>query len=118
MELSRVQAIQNAGRAEVYGFEAGLEINFTPALRLTSQYNVTGGKTIEEDGIELAYQFTKDNFIENSENSVVMIRIPNGEGEVTKVESNNSKKATKKKNNAVVLTAIALLPELISVIKD
>ncbi|WP_296384597.1 hypothetical protein [Winogradskyella sp.] len=75
-------------------------------------------KTFEEDGIELAYQFTKENFVEDSENSVVMIRIPNRKSEVVKTEATDTKKVTKKKSNAVVLTAIALLPEIIAVIKD
>ena len=51
-ELSNVQAIQNAGRAEVYGFEAGLEINFSENWKLTSTYNVTDGFTEEDDGSE------------------------------------------------------------------
>jgi len=46
-ELSKVQAIQNAAKAEVYGFEAGLEVNFCKELQLTSQYNITDG--FEED---------------------------------------------------------------------
>lgn len=49
-ELSNVQAIQNASRAEVYGFEAGLEINFSKAFQLTSQYNITKGFAEDEDG--------------------------------------------------------------------
>jgi len=51
-ELSNVQAIQNLGRAEVYGFEVGVEVNFCRALQLTSQYNITDGFTLEEDGSE------------------------------------------------------------------
>ncbi|NND89115.1 MAG: TonB-dependent receptor, partial [Flavobacteriaceae bacterium] len=49
-ELSDIQAIQNAGRAEVYGFEAGLEVNFDEHWQLTSTYNITDGFTDEEDG--------------------------------------------------------------------
>ncbi|MBX2829124.1 MAG: TonB-dependent receptor [Flavobacteriaceae bacterium] len=49
-ELSNVQAIQNAGRSRVYGFEAGMEVNFNETLQLTSQLNVTDGYTEEEDG--------------------------------------------------------------------
>lgn len=76
-------------------------------------------KTLKEDGIELAYEFADENFSENSENSVVMIRIPNKGTEVAKTESSeNITNNSTKKNNAVVLTAIALLPELIAVIKD
>lgn len=46
-ELSNVQAIQNAARAEVYGFEGGVEINFNKVWQLTSQFNITKG--FEED---------------------------------------------------------------------
>ncbi len=49
-EESQVQAIQNAGEARVNGFEAGLEVNFCKFLQLTSQYNITDGFTIEDDG--------------------------------------------------------------------
>ena len=75
-------------------------------------------KTFEDDGIELAYEFTKENFIEDSENSVVMIRIPNRTSEVVNTEAADNKKSTKTKSNALVLTAIALLPEIIAVIKN
>ena len=51
-ELSKVQAIQNASKAWIYGFEAGLEINFTDRLKLRSQYNVMGG-TEDNEGIEV-----------------------------------------------------------------
>lgn len=49
---SNVQAIQNAGRAEVYGFEVGMEVNFSEAFQMTSRYNITDGFTQEEDGTE------------------------------------------------------------------
>jgi hemoglobin/transferrin/lactoferrin receptor protein len=49
-ELSNVQAIQNAASAEVYGFEVGLEVNFSRDLMLTSHYNITDGFSEEEDG--------------------------------------------------------------------
>jgi len=74
-------------------------------------------KTFEADGIELAYKFTKENFIEDSDNSVVMIRLPNRKSEVAEITATDTKK-TKIKSNAIVLTAIALLPELIAIIKD
>ncbi|MBP1840356.1 TonB-dependent receptor plug domain-containing protein [Formosa algae] len=47
-EDSRVQAMQNAAEARIYGFEAGIQISFTEALKLTSQYNVIGGYELEE----------------------------------------------------------------------
>lgn len=51
-ELSNVQAIQNASKAWIYGFEVGLRIAFSNQLRLTSQYSVIGG-TEENDGVEV-----------------------------------------------------------------
>ncbi len=47
-EPSRVQAIQNASHAYVYGVEAGLEMDLSVALRFTSQFSYTEGK--ENDG--------------------------------------------------------------------
>ncbi|WP_298526778.1 TonB-dependent siderophore receptor [uncultured Christiangramia sp.] len=49
-EPSRVQAIQNAANAYVYGLEAGLEIDFSVALRMNSQFSYTYGE--ENDGGE------------------------------------------------------------------
>ncbi len=43
-ELSKVQAMQNAAKSKVYGFEVGVKIPITQALQFTSQYNVIGGK--------------------------------------------------------------------------
>ena len=53
-ELSNVQAIQNGGKAQVYGLEAGIEVNFTKEFQLTSQYNYTGGHQVEENGSKVA----------------------------------------------------------------
>ena len=50
-ELSTVQAMQNASKAWIYGFEAALEINFAKDLKLRSQYNIIGG-TEDNNGIE------------------------------------------------------------------
>ncbi len=52
-ELSRIQAIQNASRAWIYGFEAGLRISFTEHLKLNSQYSVIGGTEEDADGFEM-----------------------------------------------------------------
>lgn len=49
-EMSTVQAIQNAARAEVYGLEAGIIVNFSPSVQLTSQYNITDGYEEEDNG--------------------------------------------------------------------
>lgn len=51
-ELSNVQAIQNASKAWIYGFEVGLKYSISKQLSLTSQYNIIGG-TEEDEGIEV-----------------------------------------------------------------
>lgn len=51
-EPSNVQAIQNAAKAEVYGFEAGIEINFSEAWQLTSQYSIVDGFEEDDDGTQ------------------------------------------------------------------
>ncbi|WP_339752044.1 TonB-dependent receptor [uncultured Winogradskyella sp.] len=60
-ELSTVQAIQNASKAWIYGFEAGIEINFTDQLKLQSQYNVIGG-TEDNEGVEAPIRHVAPNF--------------------------------------------------------
>ena len=60
-ELSRVQAIQNASKAWIYGFEAGLEINFSKVLKLRSQYNIIGG-TEDNEGVEVPIRHVAPNF--------------------------------------------------------
>ena len=50
-ELSTVQAMQNASKAWIYGFEVGVEANFTKHLKLRSQYNVIGGAE-DNNGVE------------------------------------------------------------------
>ncbi|ULC59891.1 TonB-dependent receptor [Flaviramulus sp. BrNp1-15] len=60
-ELSNVQAIQNASKAWIYGFEVGARVNFTDKLKLTSQYNIIGG-TEEEGHIEVPVRHVAPNF--------------------------------------------------------
>ena len=60
-ELSNIQAIQNASKAWIYGFEAGLEVNFTEHLKLRSQYNVIGG-TEDNNGVEEPVRHVAPNF--------------------------------------------------------
>ena len=49
-ELSRVQAIQNAAQAKVYGLEGGLELTFPGGFRLTSDINYQIGEEELDDG--------------------------------------------------------------------
>ncbi len=60
-ELSNVQAIQNASKAWIYGFEIGLLFNITDNFKLTSQYSVTGG-TEEKEKIEVPIRHVAPNF--------------------------------------------------------
>lgn len=52
-ELSDVQAIQNASKAWIYGFEVGANVQFTEFLSLRSQYSVIGGSEEDENGSEV-----------------------------------------------------------------
>ena len=60
-ELSNVQAIQNASKSRIYGFEIGAEIIFLKTLKFTSQYNIIGG-TENNNGIELPIRHVAPNF--------------------------------------------------------
>ena len=61
-ELSTVQSIQNASKAWIYGFETGLEITFSKAFKLKSQYNIIGGTEEDEDGVEVPIRHVAPNF--------------------------------------------------------
>lgn len=60
-ELSNVQAIQNASKAWIYGFEVGLNLKFSETLNLISQYSVIGG-TEENDNVEVPIRHVAPNF--------------------------------------------------------
>ena len=51
-ELSNVQAIQNAAKAYVYGFEFGLEVYLNEQWSLSSNLTITEGVEEEDDGTE------------------------------------------------------------------
>ncbi|GGD78390.1 TonB-dependent receptor [Maribacter cobaltidurans] len=51
-ELSNVQAIQNAAKAYVYGFEFGLDAYLTDQWSLSSNLTITEGIEEEEDGTD------------------------------------------------------------------
>lgn len=60
-QLSSVQAMQNASKAWIYGFELGLKITLSNQLNLISQYSVVGG-TEEDHGIEMPVRHAPPNF--------------------------------------------------------
>lgn len=51
-ELSRVQAIQNAAKAYVYGFEFGIDAFLTDRLTLAGNLTLTNGIEEEDDGTD------------------------------------------------------------------
>jgi len=61
-ELSDIQAIQNASKAWIYGFEAGVKISFNDNLKLTSQYSIVGGTEEDKDGIEVPVRHVAPSF--------------------------------------------------------
>ena len=61
-ELSNVQAMQNAAKAWVYGFEAGMALNFSKQIKLTSQYSVVGGTEEDDSGFETPLRHAAPNF--------------------------------------------------------
>ena len=52
-EVSSIQAIQNASKSWIYGFEAGIKVLFSRELQLTSQYSYVNGTQEETPGVEL-----------------------------------------------------------------
>ncbi|MDT0557800.1 TonB-dependent receptor [Ichthyenterobacterium sp. W332] len=52
-ELSNVQAIQNASKTWIYGFEAAIEVKLSDLTKLRSQYNIIGGTEEDENGVEV-----------------------------------------------------------------
>ncbi|NNF76012.1 MAG: hypothetical protein HKN00_12550 [Flavobacteriaceae bacterium] len=72
-----------------------------------------------QDGIGLGYEHAEENYNDEAFNSVVMIRAAKkAENEVVDIEKNGKKAKQKKKRDALMVTALALLPEIINLIKD
>ena len=70
-------------------------------------------KEMHKDGIDFAYKYANDHFDEDAINSIIMVR----NSSPTPIAA-NSKQEKKKRNNIFLLTAISLLPEVLSVIKN
>ncbi len=61
-EMSDIQAIQNASKAWIYGFEAGVKIVFNQRLKLSSQYSIVGGTEEDKNGIEVPVRHVAPSF--------------------------------------------------------
>lgn len=102
----------------------GIALNSTPAnetkLILHTLSDLKGSiSEFYNDGISLAYKTADDNYIEDLENSVVMIRIDQkAQNEIVNIEEEEKKIKNKKKTNALLVAALTLLPEVINLIKD
>lgn len=78
-------------------------------------------KELHKDGIGLAYTYAKETMDEDTVSTVVMIRNPKtmiSRSSVAGLANSQAVPETSKKSNTVLLTAITLLPQIISVIKD
>jgi len=75
-------------------------------------------KELHPDGIELAYNFVEENFDEDAVNTIIMVRNTNILAQNYNATLLTVQPQQKAKNSAVLLTAIALLPELIAIIKN
>lgn len=71
-------------------------------------------KELHSDGFQLAYTYAQENFEEDTSSTVVMIRNP----KASSASYIQNAEAPKKKSNTILITAIGLLPEIISLIKD
>lgn len=61
-ELSSVQAIQNASKAWIYGFEAGIKISFGQYFKILSQYSIIGGTEEDSYGVEVPVRHVAPGF--------------------------------------------------------
>lgn len=61
-ELSNVQAIQNAARAYVYGFEFGAQVSMNPEMQFTSNLTITKGTEEDDNGQDSAARHAAPTF--------------------------------------------------------
>ena len=110
-----------------YNDYSGIALTKTPPNELkkilyTIEYPRESINAFAKDGIELAYTYAKNNYEEDYDNKVVMIRLPERKGSINSMQNSVTANIapTKQKGNgaAVVLSALALLPEIIQVIKN
>lgn len=86
----------------------------------TIEYPKQSIKAFGDDGIDMAYSNAKENYKQGYQNKVIMVRLPKRKSNalatpVAKQSLQNSKSGN---GTAVVLSALALLPEIIAVIKN
>ena len=101
----------------------GIALNNSPAKALkdiifTIENLSASVKEKKQDGIELAYTFAEASVVDESNCTILMVRNPKVMIARSDTVQNAVTTDKSNKNSAVLLTAISLLPQLISVIKD
>tara|TARA_R110001632_G_scaffold147436_3_gene264496 strand:- start:481 stop:1116 length:636 start_codon:yes stop_codon:yes gene_type:complete len=119
-----------------YGYDNQMILDFTEAsnsediLSTMTQLYTMEAVNDESDGIDLAYQFANENYEEDYENRVLILR---DNSNATNGKVANSKKLRKqeaaskeassispntKLGGAIALTALSILPEILDIIKN
>ncbi|MBT8271149.1 MAG: hypothetical protein KJO25_03800, partial [Bacteroidia bacterium] len=72
-----------------------------------------------EDGLAMAYQHAEESYDEHAYNGLIIIRAEKkAESAIVNMQKEEKKSQRKQKRDALVVTALALLPEIIALIKD
>ena len=105
-----------------FGF-SGVALEKTSTKELDNIYKVLGNlkesiNEFKDDGIALAYQYAKDNYDEEAINTIIIVRNANAaKPDLAKMSLKEKKKIKRKKRNkAILITAVGLLPELITLL--
>lgn len=110
-----------------YNHYSGIALGKTPATELkkilyTIEHPKESIEAFAKDGIEFAYKYAEVNFEEDYDNKIIMVRLTERKSRTEKIISPMTAASvnTKQKGNeaAIVLSALALLPEIIQVIKN
>jgi len=72
------------------------------------------------DGFELAYEYAKDNHVEDVTSSIVIVRNPNASNpDIASLTKREIKKLkNKKKEKDILKVAVSILPEILAIIKN
>ncbi len=104
--------------------------NSTHILQELQKIYTIENQDADKDGIDVAYQFAKNYFVEGSENKVIMMRNDQISSQAITANASKSKKTKKtreerkeagqpyKLGGAIAITALSILPEVLEVIKD
>ncbi len=103
----------------------GIAMDFVAPSELDDIYDTLSDlkSSIDEfhnDGIELAYKYVNENYVEDAESSIVIVRNPKtinlDLAVLSKTEIKKLKR--KKKKKEIMKVAVSLLPEIIAILKN